>query len=209
MRPIDHTRVISLALIAIARAAATAACGSSASKPAAAVTQPAPTQPTATQAPTTTQAPPRRFISQRYGFRVILPQHWSALDALVNWNGKEEGLDLPDFVNLTDTATGQSVAAAATPLPNGMSLAHWRAATVRAAPSVCSESPSAEKTTLGAEPALAWTATCTDGYYVNKLAALHGNRGYLILLASRAGTDHAKDRRIFESIRRSFHFTHD
>jgi hypothetical protein len=78
---------------------------------------------------------------------------------------------------------------------------------VRAAPSACTDSPSAERTTLGGEPALAWTATCSDGYEVNKLASLHGNRGYMALLASTTGSGKAEDRRIFESIRQSFRFT--
>ena len=78
---------------------------------------------------------------------------------------------------------------------------------VRAAPPVCSDSPSAKETTLGGQRALAWTATCSDGYDVNKLAALHGRRGYMILLASQTANDAVQDRRIFESIRRSFRFT--
>jgi hypothetical protein len=56
-------------------------------------------------------------------------------------------------------------------------------------------------------PALAWTATCSDGYDVNELAALHGTRGYMILLASPAANDAAQDRRTFESIRQSLRFT--
>jgi hypothetical protein len=78
---------------------------------------------------------------------------------------------------------------------------------VRAAPSVCSDSSSAKDTRLGGEPALAWTAMCSDGYGGNKLAALHGKRGYMILLASPTANHDANDRCIFESIRRSFRFT--
>jgi hypothetical protein len=78
---------------------------------------------------------------------------------------------------------------------------------VRAAPSVCSESTSVKQTRLGGEPALTWTATCTDGYDVDKLAALHETRGYVILLVSSTGTNLAEDWHAFESIRRSFRFT--
>lgn len=88
-----------------------------------------------------------------------------------------------------------------------MGLAAWRAAMVRAAPDICSESSSAEETKLGGGPALAWTARCSDGYDANKLAALHGTRGYVILLASPSPYNNVEDRRIFESIRRSFRFT--
>jgi predicted small lipoprotein YifL len=208
MRPIDHMRVLSLSLIAIATLATTAACGSSGNKPPADATRAARKQPTATQAVTTTHAAaPQQFISHRYGFRMTLPKHWSGQNALVNWNGKEEGVGLPDFANFTDTTTGQWVVAAATRVPNGTSLAQWKAATVRAAPSSCSEPSSAENTTLGGEPALAWTATCSDYGDINDLAALHARRGYLIFLASPTRRNHAQHRRLFESIRRSFHFT--
>jgi hypothetical protein len=77
-----------------------------------------------------------------------------------------------------------------------------------AAPSVCSQSSSLEKTTLGGDPALAWTATCSDGYDVNKIATLHGGRGYIMFLASNAANDNAGDRQLFESIRQSVRFTH-
>jgi hypothetical protein len=185
MRRIDQMRAFPLALIAVATVASAAACGSSGSKPAVQATQSAPTQPTATQAVTTTRpaSPPQRFMSQRYGFRVTLTKDWSEDDALVDWNGKKlQGLGSAAFANFTDPATGRTLVAAAARVAKGMGLAEWRAAMVRAAPAVCSES-------------------------VNKLAALHGTRGYMILLASPTANDNAEDRRTFESIRRSFRFT--
>jgi hypothetical protein len=210
MRARHERRAFPLALIAIATAAAATACGSSGSKPAAQATHAAPTQPTATQAVTTKRpaAPPRKFVSQRYSFRVTLTEDWSEDDALVAWNGKKlQGLGSGAFANFTDPATGRTLVAAAARAAKGMGLAEWRAAMVRAAPSVCSDSPAAEQTTLGGEPALAWTASCTDGYSTHKLAALHGKHGYMILLASPTASDDAENRRVFESIRRSFHFT--
>ena len=78
---------------------------------------------------------------------------------------------------------------------------------VRAAPSVCSDTSSVRETTLDGDPALAWTATCSDGYDVNKLAAVHGERGYMVFLPSMAANDNAKDQQVFESIRQSFRFT--
>ena len=210
MRAMYERRAFPLALIAIATAAAAAACGSPGSKPTAQATQAAMAQPTATQAVTTTRraAPPRKFMSQRYSFRVTLTKDWSEDDAQVAWNGKKlQGLGSAAFANFTDPATGRTLVAAAARAAKGMGLAEWRAAMVRAAPPVCSESSSVEQTTLGGEPALAWTATCSDGYDVNKLAALRGKRGYMILLASPKANDTAEDRRIFESTRRSFRFT--
>ena len=101
----------------------------------------------------------------------------------------------------------RTLMAAAATVPTGMQLADWRAAVVKGAPPVCTESPSGETTTLGGEPALASTAHCSDGYDVNELVALHGGRGYVIYMPSAAANDDAEDQRIFEAIRQSFHFT--
>jgi hypothetical protein len=42
---------------------------------------------------------------------------------------------------------------------------------------------------------------------VSRRASVHKNRGYMLFLPSGATNDNAEDRRIFESIRRSFRFT--
>ena len=184
-------------------ALAAAGCGSTGSKPAAQDTRAAPTHPTATRA----AAAPQRFMSQRYSFRVTLTSDWAEDDARSAWNGKKlEGVGSPHFANFEDP-TGRALVAAAARVAKRTGLAEWRAAMVRAAPPFCSESSSAEHTTLGGEPALAWTAACSDGYHVNKIAALHAGRGYMIMLPSPTANGTTKDRRIFESIRRSFRFT--
>jgi hypothetical protein len=206
-QPVDHRRAFPLALIAAAALAA-AGCGSTGTKPAAQDTQAGPTPATTTTVTTTpAAAAPQKFMSQRYRFRVTVARDWSEQDALDAWNGKKlEGIGSSAFANFTDP-TGRTLVAAAARVAKGTRLAEWRAAMVRAAPDVCSESSSAARTTLGGDPALAWTAACSDGYHVNKIAALHAGRGYMILLPSPTANDDAKDRRIFESIRRSFRFT--
>jgi hypothetical protein len=79
---------------------------------------------------------------------------------------------------------------------------------VRARPQGCSESSPAAQTSLGGEPALAWTADFSaEGFDVIKLAALNGTHGYIILLATPTPSNAAENRRSFESIRRSFRFT--
>jgi hypothetical protein len=188
MRRIDDRRAFPLALIAVATVVAAAACGSGGE-------------------PATQAAATQTFVSERYGFRVSLPEGWSGTDALVNWSGERlEGLSSPAFATFTDV-TGRTLVAAAARVPEGMELAEWRDAMVRATPAVCPDPSSPEETTLGDEPALAWTHTCADGYDVNKLAALHGGRGYILFLASLTANDDAEDRRIFESIRSSLRFT--
>ena len=211
MRHLVHKRAFTIAPIAIATVAAAAACGSSGAKPAAQATHSVATHATNGQPVSTTRPSPpaQKFVSQRYDFRVTLTADWSEADAHVDWNGKKlQGLTSASWARFTDSTADRTLVAAAARAAKGAQLAEWRAAMVRAAPSVCSDSSSAERTTLGGEPALAWTATCSDGYDVNKLAALHGKRGYMILLASPTANDHAENRRIFESTRRSFRFTH-
>ena len=198
----DGVRAPQIVVMAIVAAGA-AGCGSSASQPA--------THATSTQArviraaPT---APPQTFTSRRYRFRVTLTKDWSEHDARVVWNGKQlQGLNSAAFANFADPSANRQLAAAAARVPNGTGLAEWRADMVRAAPSVCSESPSAEQTSLGGQPALAWTSSCNDGYQVHKIAAVRGTRGYIILLAASAASDETANLRVFESMRRSFRFT--
>lgn len=189
------------ALVAIAALDAAAACGSSGDAPA-----PQATQLSGTQTATSTAG--QEFVSQRYGFRVTLTKDWSEHDARADWDGQRlQGLDSPFFANFDDPAAGRTLVAAAAPVATGTQLADWQAAMVRAAPSACSDTSPVEKTTLGGEPALTWTATCSDGYDVNKLAAVHGHRGYMVFLPSNAANDNAADQRTFESIRQSFRFT--
>jgi hypothetical protein len=203
---VEQRRAFTSALLAILTVSA-AACASSENNPG---TSAAPPQPTATQSvPTTGQAAtPLDFVSKRYDFRVTLTKDWSETDAAVVWDGKMlQGADSPAFANFTDPATGRDLVVGAAAVAKGTRLAQWRAAMVRAAPPVCSDSSSAGTTSLAGGPALTWTSTCSDGYDVIKLAALHGDRGYMVFLPSTAANDDAVDRSMFESIRRSFRFT--
>jgi hypothetical protein len=186
-------RAFLLALIAIATIIAVAACGGSYAS-----------------TTTTRPAPPQTLSSQMYGFRVALPGNWSGQDATGEWDGKELGpLDDPEWADATDAGFGRVLGVMSA--PTGMGLAGWRAAVVRIAPDVCSESPSAVQTSLGGAPALEWTAACphaqTGRTQVINLAALHGTHGYIMILASPAGSNAAESRRLFESVRQSFRFT--
>lgn len=206
MRGKPRTPALGSALTAIATVVVMAACGSSGSPSG---TQAASAHSTSTQASTTTRAATsQEFLSKHYGFAVTLPQDWSQADALFDWDGKSlQGPGAPAFANFTAPTKDRTLMVASAPVPAGMQLTKWQAAMVRATPPVCSESSSAQTTTLGGEPALAWTVKCSDGYDVNKLAALHGHRGYIIYLPSATANDDTEDRRIFEGIRQSFRFT--
>ena len=205
MRGRARRRAFGSALSAIATAAVMTACASSGSQPG---TQAAPTHLAGTQASTITASKPREFVSTRYGFAVTLPQDWSEVDASFAWDGK--GLQAPGspfFANFTAPASNRTLMAASAAVPKGMRLAEWQAAMVRGHLSSCSEPSAVEVTTLGGEPALAWTEKCDSGTVnSNKVAALHGGRGYMIYMPSDAAND-AEDRRIFEGMRQSFRFT--
>jgi hypothetical protein len=196
LRHLNQQRAIVSTAIALATLAL-GGCGSSGGKPAARAAH-----------ATATPAPAQTFTSRTYGFRVTLTKDWSETDAIADWDGRKlQGLSSPAFANFTDATTGRTLAAAAVRVPETMKLPDWRAAMVRAAPDFCSEPRSAEKTTLGGEPALTWTARCSDGYDVHKLAAVHGRHGYMLLLGSETANHAAADAGVFESMRRSFGFT--
>jgi hypothetical protein len=202
VRTLPRSTGIALAATALIAAAG---CGSTTSKPAAQHTRTTPATEAVATAPAA--APQKKFTSQRYRFRVTLADDWSEQDATEAWNGKKlKGIGSPAFANFADP-TGRTLVAASARVAKRTRLATWRAAMVRAAPDFCAESSTAERTTLGGEPALAWTAACSDGYKVNKIAALHERRGYMLLLPSPTRNGDARDQRIFESIRRSFRFT--
>jgi hypothetical protein len=203
MLRMEQRRALILALIPVVML--TTACGSSGST---ARAQAGPSQSASQAAAAAATAAPQDFTSKRYGFRVTLTKAWTEQDAQADWSGKElQGLASPEFANFTNSATDRTFVAAAAPVAKGMQLAAWRAAIVQATPTACTISSPTEKSTLGGEPALSWTTTCSDGYDVTKLAARHGTRGYVIFLASATANDNAADRTIFESIRGSFHFT--
>jgi hypothetical protein len=181
-------RAFLLALIAVATGIAAAACGSS-------------------ESTTTTQS--QTVASQRYGFQVNLTPYWNGQDAQADWDGKElPTLTDPAYFDYIDSQTTRELAVVSA--PTGMGLAAWQAA-MQASEKVehnCSASSSAAQTTLGGEPALAWTAACQSGRNVNSLVALHGRHGYVVLLSNPIGeSNRAEESRIFESIRRSFRFT--
>jgi hypothetical protein len=196
-------RVVLVMLLAVAVLAPASGCGSSGGAPTA-------THSTTRAIPSTRpSAPAQTFVSKAYHFRAALTKDWSESDATERWNGSRLfGITSPTFARFTDPSSTRTLLVAAARVAKRTQLGHWRAAMVHAAPAACNESPSARKTTLGGEPALAWTARCSDGYHVNKLAALHGSHGYVVLLPSLVvATDDAENLRVFESMRRSFRFT--
>jgi hypothetical protein len=205
-------RSSSCALAMTAIATVLLACSSSGSNPVSQAASTAQTTTAAQSTPKPSVATPasasKEFVSKRYGFRVTLTDNWSEQDASVDWDGATlQGTESSEFANFPDQTVNRTLVVAAAPVPKGEKLAQWRAAMHAATPFGCSDPPSVEKTTLGGEPALAWTTVCIGHANVIKLAALHGNRGYIFFLASDWANDKAADRRTFNSIRESFRFT--
>jgi hypothetical protein len=200
-------RAFLVTLFALAMFATATGCGSSGGASTARQTHATTTRAKSTARPA---APAETFLSKADHFRVALTKDWSESDATERWDGSQlPGISSPTFARFSDPTTGRTLLVATARPAKGMKLSDWRAAMVHAAPAVCDESRSAKTTTLGGEPALAWTSKCSDGYQVNKLAALHGSHGYVVLLPSlaAAGTTDAENLRVFESMRRSFRFT--
>ena len=143
------------------------------------------------------------FVSDRYGFSITLPAGSPTRHATVGWDASCLcGLYDPTWDwALVD---GRTLVVAATSVDSAMNLARWRARIVELAPDVCHESKDATAVTIGGEDALEWTATCSDGYNVIKLAALHGGRGYVVLFASPSRDGLADNQTAFDSLMSSF-----
>jgi hypothetical protein len=220
MRRSARRHVFGQSLAVIATVMLMAACGSSGANTATpAATQSLSTEATsapatvsaqvsATTASTTAASGPKDFVSTRYKFRVTLPQNWVEFKAVADWPGTaSSGPGSPQFDSYADPTANRTLMIAAAPVPPGTQLEDWRAAMVRGTPDVCPESSPPRKTTIGGEPAVAWTVKCSDGYDANIIAVLHGKRGYIFYMPSATANDDAEDRRVFEDARKSFSFT--
>jgi hypothetical protein len=148
-----------------------------------------------------------KFVSDYYDFAVTLPQTWHEEDATSDWTGLYvTGPGSQKFTNFADFADDRTLMVAAAPVATGTQLADWKTTLIDGRPKECTNTPSTE-TTIGGEPALIWTANCSDGFDAVMLAALHGDRGYVVYLPSATANDDAEDQSIFDGIRQSFRFT--
>jgi hypothetical protein len=189
------TIAASLCVALVAAGCASAVPGPSSAKPQAETLVPS---------PSSTKPQGETFVSDRYGFSITLPTGSVPRHATVDWDASCLcGLDDPAW-DAASFAGGRVLVVGATAVDAAMDLAQWRARMVELAPSICHESAAATEATLGGEHALAWTAACSDGYNVIKLAALHGGRGYVVLFASPPSDGLADNQTAFDSIMSSF-----
>jgi|tagenome__1003787_1003787.scaffolds.fasta_scaffold20891740_2 hypothetical protein len=157
-------------------------------------------------ATTKSQAAPKEFVSEKYGFKLSLPGDWYATDAQLDWDGKKlQGLSSSTFADFEEPGSDSAFTVGATPAAEGMQLDAWRAALALAVPAGCVDPAGAKKTTWGGEPALTWATNCGDVQPI-KFATVHNGRGYVAIFELNTGKESA-DQQTLESILKSFQFT--
>ncbi|MDQ6796279.1 MAG: hypothetical protein M3067_15965 [Chloroflexota bacterium] len=159
----------------------------------------------ASAVPGSTKPQAETFVSDRYGFSVTLPTGSLTGHATVGWDASCLcGLGDPAWDHAS--VDSRTLVAGATAVDSATDLARWRARIVKLAPDICHDSEAATAVTIGGENALEWTASCSDGYNVIKLAALHGGRGYVVLFASSSSDGLADNQTAFDSLMSSFKY---
>jgi hypothetical protein len=159
----------------------------------------------AVPSPSSTKPQAETFVSDRYGFSITLPSGTPTGHATVGWDASSKyGLEDPawDYASLGF----RTLVVGATAVDSAMDLPRWRARLVELAPTVCHDSEAATAVTIGGEDALEWTSSCSDGYNGILLAALHGGRGYFVLLASLTSERLADNQTAFDSLMNSFEY---
>jgi hypothetical protein len=159
----------------------------------------------AVRGPSSTKPQAGTFVSERYGYSITIPTGSSTRHATVDWDASCLcGLDDPAWDQAS--VDGRTLVVGATAVDSATDLARWRARIFELAPAVCQDSEAATKVTIGGGDALEWTASCSDGFRVIKLAALHGGWRYVVLFASPSSDGLADNRTAFDSLMSSFEF---
>lgn len=167
-------------------------------------------RPTPSATPTTaarSPRPPRQYVSKTYGYRIELPADWIQTDGGTQWDPTTThfslstlGMDKYTHYDLRIFEIGAAQVA------RGTSLADWQTTLKDASPAACVDDASSTKTKLAGARAITWTGTCSDGYFFQKLAALHAGSGYLVMLVSPILAHRDADSSLFEAVRKSFTF---
>lgn len=160
-------------------------------------------------APESTPARPTATVFSRlYGYSIVLPGatgRWSTRFATQRWfEGWIPGIGDPQLDTFIEPKTGRTLLLAAR--PTGSSLEKWARFVIAARPAVCVKPTAPKSATLAGGPAEMITWSCTDGYRVIVVTALHAGRGYFMLLASPTSLARSSDLPTFTATRRSFRF---
>src|SRR4051812_42471087 len=153
-------------------------------------------------APAATARPAATFVSKRYGYSLVLPgssSRWSAALATVNLSGSATSgaIHSSETDVFTDAETQRLYILAAR--PNQPNLHKWAKFVISIRDPSCRAPHSLSNTTLAGEPALAFAWSCSIGRRGSMIAALHGGRGYFILVASPTTLSRASDLRAFDA----------
>jgi hypothetical protein len=162
-----------------------------------------------TLGPAAAARPTATFVSKLYRYSIVLPgatSRWSTTFATQRWPGDAiPGIGDPELDSFTDSKTGLTYLLAARPA--GSSLKAWAKSVIAARPSICIKPTSPKRATLAGEPAELVTWSCTDGYRVIVITALHAGRGYFMLQASPTTLSRTSDLPAFNAARQSFRFS--
>lgn len=150
------------------------------------------------------------FTSKRFGYAIVLPggsDSWLASMASEDWLGQVTSPNSPSLDTLTDLSTGRLYLLASLQEPAGATLDELVQLVLDARPGSCHTAASFSDSTLADATARDARFRCTDGYNVTAIAALHGHRGYFLIVASRTASPPAEHRSAVEAARRSFRFS--
>jgi hypothetical protein len=154
------------------------------------------------------------FVSHRYKYSIVLPgapARWSAEFASFNLSGAAtEGAIHSPFTDVfTEVGTERLYILASR--PNQADLQKWAQFVISIRPEPeCGPPHSLPRTSLAGAPAVAFSWSCggAGGREGIMVAALHGGRGYFLLVSSLTSSSRASEIRAFGAARRSFHFLH-
>jgi hypothetical protein len=159
---------------------------------------------------TSTAAPAMSIVSKEYGYSVVVPASPANLVptlATAPWTGGYIASGMPWFDTVTQFGPPRLYILSAHRLPAGSTLATWTTFFVahRQAMSSCGAPATWSRSTLGGAPAVMLGYFC-DGRsaWAYAVTAVHGGRGYFMIVATDRAIPHGADLRAFEQARRSF-----
>lgn len=150
-----------------------------------------------------------RFVSKMYRYSIVLPGEWMSRPASVPWTGGPPRLTSPEIDLYVRASDGRAVTVSAVPVRRSSTLRKWTRSFVDTAPAAaaCTTRGGLRPSTLGGAPALSFEGRCSGAAHDFVMAAtVRGGRAYLLALVSPSSYSGASDRRVFETVRRSFRF---
>jgi hypothetical protein len=152
-----------------------------------------------------------KFASRLYGYSLVLDgsrNAWQVSFALVAWTTGRIDPGLPAFDTFTEVQTQRAYVVGARPLSAGITLGKWTSFVASMRPSHCLAAPvgRAGNSTLSGVPARRFMFSCTDGFRVTAITALHARHGYFMFVASPTSLSGVSDQRAVVAAQQSFRF---